>query len=260
MDVRDEWALITGASSGLGALFARELAAQGAHLVLVARRAERLQALADELEAAHGVQVEVVPVDLTEAGAVQRVVEAATPDDRPLLLLLNNAGFGLHGDFVELSWARQQTMLTLNVTALTELCRRIAPAMVARGRGGILNVASMQGWLSAPHYAAYCGSKAYVRHFTEALHAELLGTGVHVTCLAPGVTRTEFLEVAGHELDALQRLFVRAPEPVVRAGLRGLARNRMTVIPGLENKLTAFVMPRLLRAVHVRILSWVFAS
>lgn len=256
MDVRDQWAMVTGASSGLGALFARELAADGAHLVLVARREERLTALAEELRAAHGVEVRVVAADLTETGAVDRVL-AAAPE---LHVLVNNAGFGVHGDLVDTDWDTVQQMLALNVVVLTELCHKAGAAMAARGRGGILNVASVQAWLSAPHYGAYAGSKGYVRQLSEALHEELRPKGVHVTCLCPGVTRTEFLEVAGHELDWLQRLGMGEPEPVVRAGLRGLRRNRMTVIPGVSNWLTAWFMGRLWRVAHVRILAWILAD
>jgi uncharacterized protein len=230
-------ALVTGASAGLGVEFARQLAKRGHQLVLAARRKERLDSLVAELGNARAVTI-----DLGEAGAAQRLLRDIEDSGEQVEILVNNAGFGLSGRFAELDPARQRAMIDLNVGALTDLCRGVAPAMIARRGGGILNVASTAAFQPGPGIAVYFATKAYVLSFTEALHEELKPHGIRVSALCPGPTRTEFGKVAGFgERSALKRMSME-PEPVVRAGLDGLEANRAVVIPGLFNKTgTAFV-------------------
>ena len=224
-------ALITGASAGLGVEFARQLSAKGHRLVLVARRRERLDSLAKLLGNARAVAT-----DLAEPGSASRLMDDLAQAGEQVELLINNAGYGLHGRFAELDGARQRAMIDLNCGTLTDLCHAVVPKMIERGSGGILNVASTAAFQPGPGMAVYFATKAYVLSFTEALHEELKRRGVHVTALCPGPTRTEFGEVAGFGAEgAFDRLAMDAA-PVVRAGLKGLERNRAVVIPGLINK------------------------
>ncbi|MDQ4088119.1 MAG: SDR family oxidoreductase [Pseudomonadota bacterium] len=226
--------LITGASAGLGLEFARQCAARGEELVLVARRAERLDALARLLPG----RSHVFPLDLAQPEAALSLVDAIEAEGLTIDVLINNAGFGLVGRFAELPLERQREMIDLNVRTLTELCRLVLPPMIARGRGGILNVASTAAFQPGPNFAVYFATKAYVLSLSEALHQETKGTGVRVTALCPGPVATEFGEVAGFTSDRFTRFAAAAPQ-VVRAGLEGLERNRAVVIPGLLNKATA---------------------
>jgi hypothetical protein len=241
--------LVTGASAGLGAEFARQCRTRGDTLALVARRRDRLDALAAELGGAH-----VFAVDLVQPGAPGRLLAEVEAQGLGIETLINNAGFGLAGRFADQSAERQLEMIALNVTALTELCRLVLPAMLERRRGAILNVASTAAFQAGPNSAVYYASKAYVLSLTEALHEEAKGKGVHVTALCPGPTATEFFEVAGSADGALARLAT-DPASVVRAGLDGLARGRAIVIPGLRNKLTAQASRLLPRATMRRIVA-----
>ena len=227
-------ALITGASAGLGVEFARQLSKKGHRLVLAARRKDRLDALVAELGNARAVEIDLSPPGA--AGVLLRDIEEA---GEQVALLVNNAGFGLRGPFIELDAARQREMIDLNCGVLTELCRAVAPRMVERRSGGILNVASTAAFQPGPWMAVYFATKAYVLSFTEALHEELKLHGVNVSALCPGPTRTEFGAVAGiNSLGQFDRLAMEA-EPVVRAGLEGLEKNRAVVIPGATNRLGA---------------------
>ena len=227
-------ALITGASAGLGVDFARQLAERGHRLVLAARRKDRLDALAAELGNAR-----VVAIDLGEKGSAAKLMADIGRAGEHVDLLINNAGFGLGGRFAELDALRQREMIDLNIGTLTDLCRAAAPGMIERKSGGILNVASTAAFQPGPNMAVYFASKAYVLSFTEALHEELKPHGVHVTALCPGPTRTEFGEVAGfRDKGAFDRLSMDS-EPVVRAGLDGLAKNKAVVVPGVVNKVGA---------------------
>jgi len=226
--------LITGASAGLGVEFARQLKARGQKLVLVARRKDRLDALAAELGNARAVAI-----DLSEAGSTAALMTDVAAAGEHVETLVNNAGFGLKGRFAELGAARQRAMIDLNVTSLTELCRAVAPGMIERKAGAILNVASTAAFQPGPNMAVYFATKAYVLSFTEALHEELKPHGIHVTALCPGPTKTEFGEVAGFgDNGAFDRLSADA-ESVVRAGLKGLEANRALVVPGWLNKVSA---------------------
>jgi len=243
--------LVTGASAGLGAEFARQCRRRGDELVLVARRRDRLEALATELGSTH-----VVAADLARPGAAERLLAEIAGLELEVDTLINNAGFGLSGRFAAAPADRLLEMVDLNVRALTELCRRLLPAMVERRSGGILNVASTAAFQAGPNMAVYYASKAYVLSFTEALHQELKGSGVKVTALCPGPTATEFFEVAEASGSTLAKMAA-DPAGVVRAGLKGLDRNKAIVIPGLVNKIGAQgtrLMPRsALRRIVARI-------
>ena len=243
--------LITGASSGLGAEFARQCARRGEALVLVARRSERLEAIAAEVGGAT-----VIAADLAEAGSADRLMAEIARRGLRVATLINNAGFGLAGRFDRLAAERQREMVDLNVRTLTELCRLALPAMVERGEGAILNIASTAAFQPGPYFAVYFATKAYVLSFSEALHREMKGKGVRVSALCPGPTATEFGEVAGWKSRRFDRLAADAGS-VVRSGLAGLDSNRAVVIPGAMNKLTAqssrFLPRAAMRAIVARI-------
>jgi short-subunit dehydrogenase len=227
-------ALITGASAGLGVEFARQLAKRGHRLVLAARRKDRLEVLAAELGNARAVAI-----DLSKPNAAAKLIDDVGAAGEEVKLLVNNAGFGLIGRFAELDAKRLRQMIDLNVGTLTDLCRAVAPGMIAGKSGAILNVASTAAFQPGPKMAVYFATKAYVLSLTEALHEELKPHGIRVTCLCPGPTRTEFGEVAGFGGNALfDRVAMEAPE-VVAAGLAGLDKNRAVVVPGLINKVVA---------------------
>jgi len=227
-------ALITGASAGLGAEFARQLARRGTRLVLVARREDRLRALADEVGNAR-----VIAMDLSAHDAAERLVADLDAAGDEVELLINNAGFGQIGRFASLDAKRQREMIDLNIGTLTDLCRAIAPRMIERNSGGILNIASTAAFQPGPNMAVYFATKAYVLSFTEALHEELKPQGVHVSALCPGPTRTEFGDVAGFGGNGMfDQVAMEAPA-VVAAGQAGLASNKAVVVPGFINKIGA---------------------
>jgi uncharacterized protein len=238
-------ALVTGASSGIGRELARRIAADGWRVALVARRAERLEALADDLRARHGAEVRVVPADLAAPGGpalVERELEALGLE---VDFLVNNAGFGTWGPFVEQSLESQLEMLRVNVMALTELTGRFLPRMRSRGHGVVLNVASLAGFQPGPGMAVYYASKAYVLHFSEALREELRDSGVSVTALCPGPTASEFQARAAMTGSRLGRNpFMMEAGRVAEAGYRGAMRGRTVVVPGALNRV-ASRLPRL---------------
>jgi hypothetical protein len=236
---RDRHILITGASSGIGEVFARRLAARGAHLVLTARRVDQLEILARDLSSAYGVRVQAIGHDLAAPGAARglqdRVLEAGLEID----ILINNAGFGLYGRFWEAAADRYEQMVRLNVEALTTLTRLFLPGMIERGRGGILNVASTASFQPVPGFAVYAASKAYVLSFSEALAAELRGTGVRVLALCPGATRTEFQQHSGTEGFAPEWIYD-TPELVVDRAIRAFESGTTVRISGATNWIGAF--------------------
>ena len=241
--------LITGASAGLGAEFARQCAARGEALVLVARRRDRLEALGREL----GGNPHILVADLAREGAAASLLAELEAEGLGVGTLINNAGFGLAGRFAGQPLGRLGEMIELNVRTLVELCHLVLPAMRARGAGAILNVASTAAFQPGPNMAVYYASKAFVLSFTEALHHELKGSGIRVSALCPGPTATEFGAVAGANPSSSLRLITADARRVVRAGLRGLDRNKAVVIPGLANKLTANASRLLPRAAMRRI-------
>ena len=232
-----EIALVTGASSGIGAALARRLANDGLHLGLVARRVERLESLAAELRAAHGVEVDVLPADLTAPGAVAALVTELDRRGLDVDWLVNNAGFGTVGQFHTMPVERELDEITLNVEALVELTGRLVPAMVHRRRGVVMNIASIGAYLPSPNMATYTATKAFVLSFSEAIAVELAETGVRVLCVCPGVTRTEFQERAhvetGHVPGFLQQTADEVADEAVRAVGRGAV-----VVNGILNRVT----------------------
>ncbi len=241
-----ETALITGASSGIGLELARLFAADGSDLVLVARREDRLRQLADELRVTHGSVVYVLPKDLADRQAPQAIFEQLRAEGVFVDVLVNNAGFGARGPFATLDARRQLDMLQVNVAALTHLTRLFLPGMIERRRGAILNVGSVAGFLPGPNTAVYYATKAYVLSFTEALAAELAGTGVRVTLLAPGATATEFATAAGYPGRIRGAM---DPATVARAGHAALRAGRVLVVPGLKNRAATLAVRLLPRAV-----------
>ena len=227
--------LITGASAGLGEGFARALAATGENLILTARRVDRLEALATQLRAKHQIQVHLFPTDLAQPDAPAKLLADIAGAALSVDQLINNAGFGVRGAFAEGDGARQLEMIDLNCRALVALTHRVLPQMVARGSGGILNVASTAAFQPGPWMAVYYATKAFVLSFSEALHEEVRGQGVRVAALCPGPTRTEFADVAGMGDSPLFRALGSSAEAVVRDGLRALAANQAVRVSGAAN-------------------------
>jgi uncharacterized protein len=240
--------LVTGASSGIGAEIARQLAARGRGVTLTARRRERLKELADELHERHGVRAETVTCDLSSPAARKRTVKTVADRGLDVEVLVNNAGFGSAGRFQELDPEAELRMVRTNVEAVADLCTQYVPQMVARRRGAVLNVASVAAYQPVPRQATYAATKAFVLSFTEGLHMDLKGTGVTATALCPGPTRTEFGETA----DIPEELFnipglVYSAEQMAVAGVEGMERGRRAVIPGATNLVGAIggrLMPR----------------
>ena len=227
-------ALVTGASAGLGVEFARQLSKRGYRLVLAARRKGRLEALAKELGSARSVAI-----DLSKKDAATKLLADTEANGEVVDLLVNHAGFGLIGQFAELDATRERQMIDLNVGALSDLCRAVAPGMIARQSGGIINVASTAAFQPGPKMAVYFATKAFVLSLSEALHEELKPHGIKVSCLCPGPTRTEFGDVAGFGGNGMfDRVAMNASE-VVEAGLKGFDSNRAVVVTGWVNKVGA---------------------
>jgi hypothetical protein len=221
---KGSWALVTGASSGIGAALAEALAARGVPLVLAARSKEALESLAARLRADEGIEAIAHPCDLTVEGAAAGLIEATEGSGRPLGLLVNDAGFGWNGAFSEQPLPRVLDMLRLNVVAATELMRRALPAMRARRAGAVLNVASTAAFVPGPFFAEYSATKSYLLSLSMALHEELRPEGVLVTALCPGFTRTGFSAVAGMRGAEGTGFPEMSPGDVAAAGLRALDR------------------------------------
>ena len=233
---KNTYALITGASSGIGECFARALAARGRNLVLVARSQDKLTALAQEVAAQHAVRAEVVPLDLSEPGASVRLAQLLRERNLAVDLLINNAGFGAQGEFWKIALERQSEMLRLNIQALVELTYLLLPAMIEARLGAILNVSSTASFQPVPYTAVYSATKAFVTSFSMSLAEELRPYGVRVVTLCPGGTRTHFFDASQYE----KRDFaggLQTPEEVVRVGLKALQRGGGLAISGLINKL-----------------------
>jgi len=226
--------LITGASSGIGAEFARQLAARGGRLILVARRVQKLEELARSLESAAKVQVEVLPADLIEEPGLRKV-EARIAAEANIDLLINNAGFGTLGKFYEADPEVQSRMHKLHILATLRLTRAALPGMVARRRGGIINVSSVAAFATTPGSVSYCATKAWVNRFSEALSLELqcAGSPVKVQALCPGFTYSEFHDVAGVDRKTIPHSMWLTAEAVVKASLEGLEKGKLIVVPGL---------------------------
>jgi short-subunit dehydrogenase len=231
--------LVTGASSGLGAGFARQLAARGSNLVLVARSGDRLAALAEDLQAQHRVAVTTVPADLSLADQVSRVAAhaAATGID----VLVNNAGFGTYGEFAGLDPGREHAEMMVNAVAAVDLAHAVLPGMLARRRGGIITVASSIAFQPSPQQAVYGATKAFALAFSEALWAETRGSGIRILALCPGPVATGYFASLGDQAATTSIIYRHTANPadVVRAGLRGFDHDAMNVIPGLRTRILA---------------------
>jgi uncharacterized protein len=234
--------LVTGASSGIGVEIARQLAGRGHGVTLVARRTERLDQLAAELRESEGVRAETLGYDLGDAGQRERMLAELGERGLTVEVLVNNAGFGSGGRFDQLDQEREVEMVRLNVEAVVALCGRFVPPMVARGEGAVLNVASTAAFQPLPRQATYSATKAFVLAFTDAIHADLEGTGVTATALCPGPVKTEFVEAAGISKaaeDVPEMLWAKSPQ-VAEQGVLGLEREKRVVVPGgLLNRATA---------------------
>ncbi len=245
-------AIVTGASSGIGAECARLLAGRGYDVVIVARRLKRLEALAKEIESAHGVRVTPMQLDISVAGAAEELFARTEGAGIAIEVLVNNAGFGTQGFFPDIPWDKTAEQLQLNVVSLTELTQRFTAAMRARGAGYVLNVASIGAYMPVPGYATYAAGKAYVRNFSEALAHELRGSGVQVCCLCPGPTETEFIAVSGQSVPAWQKIAFMSAGRCARIGIRALFSGRRLVVSGFVNTLMMWSLRWLPR----RLVTW----
>jgi len=246
-DIEGKWALVTGASSGIGAELSRELAAYGANLILVARRRDALDALARELTE-KGVEVRVETADLAEPGEPERLFEAVRSARISVSLLANNAGFGAYGPFDSIDAATEESMLDVDVKALARMTRVFVGPMRSAGFGRILLTASTGAYQPTPLYATYSAAKAFVLSYGYAIRRELRGSGVTVTVLSPGVTRTDFHRLSGLETNPFKRITMMEISPVAKAAIRGLLRGRAEVVPGFLNKAMVFFVRFLPRA------------
>jgi short-subunit dehydrogenase len=255
----NSWVLITGASSGFGAEFARQYAAQGHPLVLAARRLDRLETLAEELRQQHAIDVLVEQVDLSDVAAVIELHQRLRTRGIAIDILINNAGHGLQGTFVDATLDAALAMLQLDVVSLTAVTHLFAQDMRTRGRGKILLVASLLAYQGVQNFAVYAAAKAYVLRLGEALHRELKRDGVTVTVLSPGMSDTGFATAAEQKLTPALKLVMMQAPPVVRAGIRALQAGRISVVPGWANKaivMFVWATPRWLhQAVFSRIMN-----
>jgi uncharacterized protein len=238
----DDTVLITGASAGIGTELARQLAARGHNVTLVARREDRLAELAQELRLANGIVADMHPCDLGDDAARAAVVKALQTGEKQVAAVCNNAGYGSFGKFYELDLEREVAMVRLNVLALHELTGTFLPDMVRRGSGAILNVASVAAFQPLPLNATYAATKAFVHSFSEAVHAELAGTGVSCTSLCPGPVSTEFGEVAGvGEIESqLPSFMAQSAADVARSAIDAMVKGKRSVFPGMGPRAAAF--------------------
>jgi len=240
----DKWALITGASAGLGATFAQQLAAAGYSLVLIARREPQLQQLQQQLVSEHGIKCEYLAIDLSQPDANQRIHRFCQDQNITIHTLINNAGYGVPGDFDSQTWPTHQDSLQVMLLSLTELCHLFYPEMKSRQSGQIINVASLAGLTpSTAGHTLYGAIKSFVIRFSHSLHLEAKDAGVHVTALCPGFTYTEFHDVNGTRSMVNQmskKLWMTADE-VVQQGLQAVGQNRPVYINGWRNKLIALI-------------------
>lgn len=247
-------ALVTGASSGIGVEFARQLAAHGCNLIITARREKRLVALKQELATNYpGVTVDVIVMDLAGRNAAKQLYDEITSWNRHVDVLINNAGYGMFGWFLDRPWEDTDAMVRVNTLVPQELAHRFLPGMIERGHGKVLFVSSMAAFLAIPTYAAYAAAKSNILLFGEAMNFELRGSGVQATVLAPGMTRTEFHEVSGQSLTFSQRLMMMESATVAQAGLKALMKGRASVVPGLMNQLLVVSM----RLVPRPLMKWI---
>lgn len=246
-ELHGRWALVTGASSGLGIDFARELAQRGMNLVLVARRKERLHDVKTKLEQQYGADAVVIAKDLAALDAPRELYDEVKERGIQIDVLVNNAGFGAYGNFVEVPWEREEAMLKLDILTVAHLTKLFVNDMLERDFGYILQVASVGAYQPSPTYASYSAAKSYVLHLGEALNYELRNTSVSCTVVAPGVTKTEFLDVADQQPTLYQRLIMMESDEVARIGIEKMLAGKPSVVPGWLNALMVWtnrLMPR----------------
>ena len=239
-ELKDKWSLVTGASSGIGADFATILAEKGSCLILVARREERLRELQQKLQEQHGVRVEVVGMDLSIKDAPQVLYYLVKEMGHTVDILINNAGYGLYGAFVELPWERQRNMLELDIIALVHMTKVFIKDMVAQNSGYILQISSIGAYQPSPTYAAYAAAKSFVLNFGEALNYELRNTKVKVSVLSPGATATEFFQVSGQKPPLAARLTMMESRQVAEIGIKTMLKGRMSKVAGFPNSFMAW--------------------
>ncbi len=237
----DRWALITGASSGIGAEFATQLAGRGMHLILAARRKDKMAELATELNTRHGTRCHVVAIDLSDPDASRRLFEEIRRLDVNVELLVNNAGIGLIGQVESTSPEDVRRLLNLNLLTLADLTYRVLPGMLSRRHGAIINMSSQAAFQPVAFMAAYAASKSFILHFSEALWAEVRSCGVTVTAICPGVTRTDFFDKAGAR-GWLEKHTSITPTKVVRVALRAMEKRQQFVVPGWKNYLMSILV------------------
>lgn len=242
------WALITGASSGIGKEFAIQLAKHGLSLLLVARRKERLEQIAQELKEKYQIQVELIPSDLTQENACQEVFEKATASNRKVQVLINNAGCGQYGPFLNSTLDEYLKTINLNIVALTKLTYLFSKHMSEHKlESYITNIASIGAYQAVPHFGVYCGTKRYVLDFSETLNHEFQGTNIHICCVSPGGTYTEFMDASGQTLKKMAHTSMMKTNTVVSIALKSMDNKRSSVITGFTNNLFAH-FPRFLPA------------
>jgi short-subunit dehydrogenase len=247
MDIEGRWALVTGASSGIGRDIAHELAARGCHCIVVARRGERLEELARELRARYGIEVEAEVCDLVAEGAIADLCERIRVRGRQVDVLVNNAGMGQHGNFVEQDLDQLRLSMRLNMLVLVELTHRFIGDMAERGYGHILNIASTGGLNPVPSYAVYGATKAFVISMSEAISLEIESKGVRITCAIPGPATTEFFDVSGQKPTLYNRLSNMSSGAVARDCVKAMVQGRSSVVVGWGNwasMLIAKFLPR----------------
>jgi short-subunit dehydrogenase len=249
------WVLITGASSGFGEEFARQYAEQGHSLVLVARRLDRLQKIAEALRHQFGIQVVVEQVDLSDVAAIVQLHQRLRERGIAIDILINNAGHGLRGPFIDSKLDAALAMVQLDVASLTALTHMFAQDMRTRRRGKILLVASILAYQGVQHFAVYSAAKAYVLRLGEALHRELKRDGITITTLCPGMSDTGFAVAAQQKITPALKLLMMRPASVVRAGIRALQSGRISVVPGWANKVSVIFMWATPRWLHQAIFS-----
>ena len=252
------YALITGASSGIGEVFARALAARKHDLILVARSQEKLYSLSDELQTKHGITAKVFTCDLSVPGAAAALVESLRKQDLAVNLLINNAGFGGRGEFWTLPLERLSQMLRLNDIALVELTYLLVPPMIERRRGAIINVSSTASFQPVAYTATYAATKAFVTSFSMALREELRPHGVKVITLCPGGTRTNFFAAGSYKRKSTLPGGLQAPEEVVADALRSLDAGGGLVVPRFLNKMSVFMQRFLPRGTVAKIAAHLF--
>lgn len=251
MTMQGKWALVTGASSGIGEQFARQLAKQGSHLVLVARSKSKLESLASELRKRHGIKAEIIAMDLAKEGAPSDLYQQCQLLKVDIELLINNAGFATHGLFEQVSGERQHEEVMLNVAAIVDMTHLFLPDMLRKSSGAVINVASTAGFQPLPYMAVYGATKAFVLSFTQALWWENCNRGIKFFALCPGSTDTSFFNVVGAEEASVGKKDT--PERVVEVALRALKEGKLYVVPGIKNYLGAQLSRFMTRKMGLRL-------